>query len=142
MTGDAILVDAIEMRFIPEARSFQFRRPTRAARAQFYDCLDEGRPGSAGPRRRWRACKRANRIGSVHHEVQYPLRRGGADPGHQLHHPESGDAVARILGEAQQSQHVLDVGGIQEFEPAELHERNVAAGEFHFERSAMVRRPK
>jgi hypothetical protein len=31
------------------------------------------------------------------------------------------------------SQHILDVSRIQEFEPAELHERNVAAGEFHFE---------
>ena len=31
---------------------------------------------------------------------------------------------------------------IEEFEPAELHERNVAAGEFHFERSAMVRGAK
>ena len=71
-----------------------------------------------------------------------PLRRGRADPGHQLHHPESSDAVARIFDEAQQRQHVLDVGGLQEFEPAELHERNVAAGEFHFERSAMVRGAK
>jgi hypothetical protein len=34
------------------------------------------------------------------------------------------------------------VSRIQEFEAAELHERNVAAGEFHFERSAMVRDAK
>jgi hypothetical protein len=122
------------MRFVPEARSFQFRRPSRSARAQINDCLDEGCPESSRPRRRRRAGKPADRIGSLHHAIQYLLRRGGADPGHQLHHPESGDAVTRILGEAQQSQHVLDVGGIQEFEPAELHERNVAAGKFYFER--------
>jgi hypothetical protein len=70
------------------------------------------------------------------------LRRGGADPGHQLHHPEAGDAVARILDEAQQSQHFLDVGRIQEFEPAKLHKGDVASGAFHFERSAMVRGEK
>src|ERR1700730_11436615 len=49
--------------------------------------------------------------------------RAGAAPGHRLHPPESGDAVARILDKSQQSQHILDVSRIQEFEPAELHER-------------------
>ena len=142
MTGAGILVDAIEMRFVPEAHPLQFRRPPRSARVQTGNSFDEGRPVSAGPWRRWRAGKRTNRIGCLRHAVQPPLRRGRADPGHQLHHPESGDAVARILDKAQQSQHVLDVGRIQEFEPAELHERNVAAGEFHFERSAMVRGAK
>ena len=34
MTRDGILVDAVEMRFVPEARSLQFHRPPRAARAQ------------------------------------------------------------------------------------------------------------
>src|ERR1700730_6455032 len=33
----------------------------------------------------------------------------------------------------------LDMGLLQEFEPAELHERDATAGEFDFERSTMVR---
>jgi len=128
VTCPGILVDAVEMRFVPEARPLQFRRPPRSARVQIGNCLDEVGSDSAGPWRRWRAGKRANRIGCLHHAVQRPLRRGRADPGHQLHHPKTGDAVARILGEAQQSQHVLDVSRLQEFEPAELSQRECCGG--------------
>ena len=44
VTGDGIFVDAVEMRFIPEARLLQFRRPPRSARVQINDCFDEGGP--------------------------------------------------------------------------------------------------
>ena len=44
VTGDGIFVDAVEMRFIPEARPLQFRRPPRSARVQINDCFDEGGP--------------------------------------------------------------------------------------------------
>ena len=70
--------------------------------------------------------------------VEHALRRGRADAGHQLHQPEAGDAVARVLDEAQQRQHVLDVGGVEEFQAAELDEGNVAAGQFDLERAAVV----
>ena len=56
--------------------------------------------------------------------------------------PETGDAVTWVLGKPQQGEHVLDMGGVEEFQPAELHERNVAAGEFDLERPAMRRGPK
>jgi hypothetical protein len=32
-----------------------------------------------------------------------------------MHQPEAGDAVARVLDQAQQRQHVLDMGGIEKF---------------------------
>ena len=81
----------------------------------------------------------ADRIGRVHHVVEHALRRGRPDAGHQLQHPEAGDAVARVLDEAQQRQHVLDMGAVKEFQAAELHEGNIAAGEFDFERPAVMR---
>ena len=74
--------------------------------------------------------------------IEHPLRRGGADPRDQVHQPEAGDAVARILDETQQRQHVLDVGGIEEFQAAEFDERDVAAGQFDFQRAAVARGPE
>ena len=70
--------------------------------------------------------------------IEHPLRRGGADAGHQLHQPETGDAVARVFDEAQQRQHVLDMGGVEEFQAAEFDEGDVAPGEFDFQRPAMA----
>ena len=34
---------------------------------------------------------------------------------------------------------ILDVRGLEKFQAAEFHERNVAAGQFHFQRAGMVR---
>ena len=56
-----------------------------------------------------------------------------------MHQPETGDAVARIFDEAQERQQVLDVGGIEKFQPTEFDERNVAPGELHLERAGVLR---
>ena len=71
--------------------------------------------------------------------VQHALRGGRPDAGQELQHAESGDAVARILDEAQQRQQILDVRGVEELQAAELDEGDVAAGQFQLQRSAMVR---
>jgi hypothetical protein len=57
----------------------------------------------------------------------------------ELHYPKSGDTVSRILDEAQQRQHVLDMGGVEKLEPAEFHEGNIAAGQFNLQRTAVMR---
>ena len=62
----------------------------------------------------------------------------GPDARQQLDDAEAGDAVARVFGKAQQRQHVLDMRGFEKFQPAEFHERNVAAGQLDFERAAVV----
>jgi hypothetical protein len=51
---------------------------------------------------------------------------GGPDSRQELQHAEAGDAVARVLGKAQAGEHVLDMGAVDEFEPAELDEENAA----------------
>ena len=59
-----------------------------------------------------------------------------------MQQPESRDAIARILDEPQHRQHVLDVGGVEELQPAEFHERDVPARQFDFERTAVMRCPE
>ena len=59
----------------------------------------------------------------------------GPTPGRKLQHAEAGDAVARILGEAQERQHVLDVRGVEEFQPAEFDEGDVAPRQLDLERA-------
>ena len=70
--------------------------------------------------------------------IEHPLRRGGADARDQMHQPETGDAVARIFDKAQQRQHVLDMGGIEEFQAAEFDEGDVAPGQFDLQRPAVA----
>ena len=52
--------------------------------------------------------------------VEDALRGRRADARQQLQHAEAGDAVARVLGEAQHRQHVLDMGGSRNFSPPNL----------------------
>ena len=66
----------------------------------------------------------------------------GADPGHQLQHPEAGHPVARVLGEAQDREQVLDVRRLEELQPAELDVGDVAPGELQLELGAVVRGPE
>ena len=61
------------------------------------------------------------------------------DARQQLHDAKTGDAVARVLRPAQQGQHVLDVRGFEKLQSAEFHERNVAPGQLHLERPAVMR---
>ena len=56
--------------------------------------------------------------------------------------PKADNTIARVLDEAQQRQHILDVCGIQKFQPAELHERNVATSQLDLQRTAMRRCPE
>ena len=74
--------------------------------------------------------------------VEHALRGCGADAWHQMHQAESGDAVARIFDETQQRQHVLDVGGVEKLQSAELHERDIPPRQFDFERTAVAGCPE
>ena len=78
-----------------------------------------------------------NRVG-FRHGIQEAGR--GRRPGarHELDHAEPRHPVARVFGPAQERQHVLDVGGLQKLEPAELDERNIAPGQLDLERAAVM----
>ena len=72
------------------------------------------------------------------HVAQQRVGQARAHARQQLRDPERGQAVARVLGPAQAGQRVLDVRGLEEAQPAELHERDVAAPELDLQRVAVV----
>ena len=135
-----ILMDAIEMRLIPAAHEIEFGRPARRSRTDQANGLDECRPMLGGHRRRFRADETVTGSALVHPSSVLAAFAGPA--GQQLNDAETGDAVARVFGKPQHRQHVLDVRGFQKFQAAEFHEGNVAAGQFDFERPAVMRGAK
>jgi hypothetical protein len=76
------------------------------------------------------------------HVVDHAPGRLRAHAGEELDGAETGDAVARVLGPAQQRQHVLDVGGLEELEPAVLHERDIAPRQLQLQARAVRRGAK
>ncbi len=59
-----------------------------------------------------------------------------------MHDPKAHHPVAWVLDEAQDRHHVLDVGGVEEFQSAELHIGDVSPGQLDFERAAMAGGPE
>ena len=116
---DAARTRAARVRFRPASSELaKVRRPSRRRRLQSSPA--RGGAGSIGQRRqadrRLRPCDRAR-------AAPWPARR----PGSSCSDAEARHAVARVLGQAQQRQHVLDVRGIEEFQAAELDERECCA---------------
>src|SRR5205085_11382972 len=99
-------------------------------------------PGLAGARRNRSVRKRCNGARLVSHVIERPLGRDRTDSRDQVHQAEAGNAVSRILDEAQQCQHVLDVRGIEELETAELDEGDVAPDQLDFQWTAVAGRPE
>jgi hypothetical protein len=69
--------------------------------------------------------------------IEYTLGRSRTDARQQVHDAETGDAVAGILDEPQQREHVLHVRSVEELKSAEFHERDIPPGEPDLERSAV-----
>ncbi len=67
---------------------------------------------------------------------------GGADALQQLEEPEPGQLVARVVEHPQQGHQVLDVGGLEELEPAVLYVRDVAADQLQLEQVGVVGGPE
>jgi hypothetical protein len=117
-----IFVNALEMRLIPVARPFDFGGPAGHARAQAPEGFDKAGPIVARTRRRRNVRKSGQRIGLLRHQVEDALRRRRTHARQELHEAKAGNAVARILRESQQGEQVLDVGAVEEFQPAEFDE--------------------
>ena len=67
------------------------------------------------------------------------MGRRRPDAGDELQQAEAGDAVTRVLREAQHREDVLDVRRIEEFQSSELDEWDVATRQFDFQRTRMMR---
>jgi hypothetical protein len=132
-------MNALQMRLVPGAHPLQVGRPGRGAGAQARKEVDEARPVGLGAGRGAEGGERDSRIERRLHGLKGCIGSRRADPGQQLQHAEGGDAIPWVLGEAQHGQHVLDMRGIEELQPAELDERNVAARQLDLQRAAVVR---
>ncbi len=127
------------MRLVPPSDPFQFGGPSGSFRPQFGGEGSEFRPPGCRPGR-WLVV--GERLGRPRRRLQpiENLRRGRRpNPLQNLQDSESGDAVARIFGKPQHRQHVLDVRGVEELEPAELDERNVPPRQLDLQLPAVVR---
>ena len=136
-----VLVDAVEMRLVPQAAPAR----DRPAIPNIGDCSKASTKAfQSSPARGGVGAEASAAIGSAASAIWSSTRCAvaGSDAGQQVQQPEARDAVARIFDETQQRQHVLDVRGIEKFQPAELYERDVAAGQFDFERTAVARCPE
>src|SRR5256885_2168005 len=99
--------------------------PWCAALAQVQHQANHGLPRTTT--RNWRrvVAEREERVCGGRHLPQHP--RGGfwSDARQQQQHTKSRDAVARVLRPAQAREQVLDMCGLEKFQPAKLHEWNV-----------------
>ena len=128
-----------QVRLVPAAHQIKFRRPARGRAAHQPDRLDERSPVLGGRRRRLEFAERLRRIGWPGDAIKDFGRRRRPRAGQQLNHAEAGKAVARVFRPAQERQQILDVRGFEKLQSAELDEGNVAPGQLHFERAAVVR---
>jgi hypothetical protein len=93
---------------------------------------------SAAPGRRADGEERVERLWSCH-AVEHLAGRAWTDAVEQLQDAEARHAVGRVFGPAQDSEKVLDVGRLDEFEAAELHEGDVAAVQLDLQHGAVTR---
>ncbi len=137
-----ILVNSLQVRLVPAAHQIELGRPAGDLSVYQPQRIDEGRP--VGSRRGWRGevRERVCRVAKARSAIERPRRVGRAETGQKLQHAKTGDAVAHVFRPAQKGEHVPDVGRFEEFQTAVFDERNVAPGQFHFQRSGMVRGAK
>ena len=131
-----VLVPPLEVGLVPEAGGVDLGRPSGVAPPQEREERRELRPCRPAARRDVRRRRGRGPVGLDF--GQDGLRRDRPDPRQELQDPEARQPVARVLGEAQQREQVLDVCGLEELQAAELHERDVAPGELELERTAVV----
>ena len=74
--------------------------------------------------------------------IQRLARRGRADARQEMQAAETRHPVAGILRPAEQADHVLDMGGLDEFQPAEFDERDVAPRQLQLQGAAVVGSPE
>ena len=74
--------------------------------------------------------------------IERLARRGRADARQEMQAAEARHPVAGILRPAEQADHVLDMGGLDEFQPAEFDEGDVAPRQLKLQRAAVVGSPE
>ena len=136
-----VLVQPMELRPIPGVDPLHILRPVRIG-AQRIEGLHPRRPVGCGHGWRFEGMQRGHGICGARHRVEQPPRARRADARHELGDAQARHPAARVLCPSQHRENVLYVRGLEKLQPAELHERDVAARELELERRAVVRGAK
>src|SRR5580704_6010920 len=127
------------MRHIPAVDQIKLRRPTHRVSSQHPNrCFKIG-PVFGGGYGRFKGTEQLHRVAAIGHAIEKTRCRTRANARQQLCDAEPCDAIAKVLRPAQDGEYVLDVSSLEEFEPAEFHERNVAARKLDFETRTVMR---
>ena len=119
-------IAVLEMRLIPSAYALELRRPFWRLTVEEPHQRDEVPPVLDGLRGRVERRQGVDRWPSLH-AIERLAGCGRSETLQKLNDPKAGDAIGGVLCPAQHRQHVLDVRGLDELEPAELDEWNIAA---------------
>ena len=122
-----VFINALKVRPIPAMDQVEFSRPAIHVSSQPANGFFKITPVFG------RGCGRIKRIQLLHrivapcHAIEQARRCARTNSRQQLRNPEPGNAIAQVLGPAQDGENVLDMRRLQELKPAELHEWNIAA---------------
>ncbi|MDT4830740.1 hypothetical protein FQZ97_642150 [compost metagenome] len=137
-----VFVQPLQVRLVPLHGHLHVGRPLQRRRAQGGVGLGEVGPLFTRGRRRHEVAHRRGRVARLVHRVEQARAGGRPHAGNELRDPEARHAPARVLRETQHGEQVLHMRGLEELEPAELHERDVAPRQFQLERRAVRRGAK
>jgi hypothetical protein len=132
-----VIVQLLQERIIEGAHQLELTGEYLARRERAHE-VDRRRPPLAARRGRLQLLERCEAVVPGFKERQGSARDPRPDAGQQLEHAKSGDPVAGVLGEAQYREHIFDVRALDELEPAELDEGDVAAAELELEAAAVM----
>ena len=135
-----VVVQLLQERVVEAPRQPDWHRP-RCRRQRDQD-LDQPRPVRRGGGRRGEAGQGGEAVAGALEGRQRLAGGARTHPGQELQDPERGDLVARVLGPAQEREHVLDVRRLEEAQPAVLDERDAAPGQLDLEHGAVVGGPE
>src|SRR5215470_19488994 len=134
-----VIIDPVEVWGVPFLYQLQFHGPRRLVLPHLLDQLRKGRPVLGCGLWYFNGVERISDMGFAFYLIQNFCCGAGSNARQQLDRPKSCNPVPRVLAPSQDTDHVFDVGSLQEFEAAILHERNVASGQFNLKLCAMVR---
>ena len=128
------------MRFVPEPHAFEIGRPFRIA--QIFDGADEAGPVRAGARRHRELAERGERIGLSAIWSSTRCAVAGPMPGNRCRMRKPATRSRGFSTKRSSASTSLTCAASRNFEPAELDEGNVAAGQLDLQRARMRGRPE
>ena len=127
------------MRLVPVADQIKLGRPARRLAADEAKRFDKGRPVVGRRDRRLDIRQCGGRISALPDTLQDLAAVAGPAPGSNCTTRNPATRSRGFSAQRRKDSTSLTCAASRNFRPAELHERNVAAGQFHLQRTGMVR---